>query len=254
MDKIQKETKSRGGGRRVLGMQSKGKGLLLRMEHLVLGPLLRLSQGQTSKGIKIKISREKDQGESFHAQDVEASISLRTVRNGKVYRPCLLRKRSRETEHPVLIAHMVWQPGSRIVLGRRLKSKKIYIKRSNLIIDGTTQKDDNLIKEKKVERPISVSQLGLTEPSQNTGESLWQALNLEDQVVKVGPEVDVGYPLQSAAYAQQQAVTQGDSTEGTTIRPIGSVEATPAEVSSTERIPSQAIELSGMIHRRPIRV
>ena len=32
------------------------------------------------------------------------------------------------------------------------------------------------------------------------------------------------------------------------------MEATPAEVSSTERIPSQTIELSGMIHRRPIRV
>ena len=96
--------------------------------------------------------------------------------------------------------------------------------------------------------------LGLTEPSQNTGESLRQALDPEDQVVKVGPEVDVGYPLQSAAYAQQQAVTLGDSTEGTTIRPIGPVEATPVEVSSTERIPSQTIELLGMIHRRPIRV
>ena len=50
--------------------------------------------------------------------------------------------------------------------------------------------------------PISVSRLGLTEPSQNTGESLWQALDPEDQVVKVGPEVDMGYPLQSVAYAQ----------------------------------------------------
>ena len=102
--------------------------------------------------------------------------------------------------------------------------------------------------------PISVSRLGLTEPSQNTGESLWQALDPEDQVVKVGPEVDVGYPLQTTAYAQQQAVTLGDSTEGTIIRPIGPVEATPAEVSSTERIPSQTIELSNMIHKRSIRV
>ena len=76
----------------------------------------------------------------------------------------------------------------------------------------------------------------------------------KDQVVKVGPEVDVGYPLQSTAYAQQQAVTLGDSAKGTIIRPIGPVEATPTEVSSTERIPSQTIELSGMIHRRPIRV
>ena len=123
-----------------------------------------------------------------------------------------------------------------------------------MIIDGTTLKDDYLIKEKEVECPISVSRLGLTEPSQNTGESLRQALDPEDQVMKVGLKVDVGYPLQSAAYAPQQAVTLGDSAEGTLIRPIGLVEATPVEVSSTERIPSQTIELSGMIHRRPIRV
>ena len=71
----------------------------------------------------------------------------------------------------------------------------------------------------------------------------------------MGPEVDVGYPLQSAIYAPQQAGTLGDSAEGTIIRPIGPVEATPVEVSSTERIPSKTIEfLSGMIHRRPIRV
>ena len=99
-----------------------------------------------------------------------------------------------------------------------------------------------------------MSRLGLTKSSQNTGESLWQALDPEDQVVKVGLEVDVGYPLQSAAYAQQQAVTLGDSTEGTTLRPIGLVEAISVEVSSTKRIPSQTIELSSMVHRRPIRV
>ena len=75
-----------------------------------------------------------------------------------------------------------------------VKMEKIQ-KGSNLITDGTTQKDDHLIKEKEVECPISVSQLGLTEPSQKTGESLRQALDPKDQVVKVGPEVDVGYPL-----------------------------------------------------------
>ena len=88
---------------------------------------------------------------------------------------------------------------------------------------------NKMIKEKEVECPILVSRLGLTEPSQLTGESLRQALNPETQVVKVGPEVDVGYPLQSTAYAQQQAVTLGDSAEGTITRPIGPVEATPAE-------------------------
>ena len=65
-----------------------------------------------------------------------------------------------------------------------------------------------------------MSRLGLTERSQNTCESLRQVLDLEDQVVKVGPEVDVGYPLQSAADAQQQVITLGDSAEGTAIRPI----------------------------------
>ena len=35
---------------------------------------------------------------------------------------------------------------------------------------------------------------------------------------------------------------------------LGPVKATSVEVSSTERIPSQTIELSGMIHRRPLRV
>ena len=127
-------------------------------------------------------------------------------------------------------------------------------KGSNLITDGTTQKDDNFSKGKEVECPILVSWLGLIEPSQNIGESLWQALDPENQVVKVGLEVDVGYPLLSAAYAQQQAVTLGDSNEGITIRPIGLVETIPVEVSSIERIPSQTIELSDMIHRRPIRV
>ena len=130
-------------------------------------------------------------------------------------------------------------------------------KGSNLITDGTTQKNDYFIKEKEVKCPISVSRSVITEPSQTTGESytLWQALNPKEQVEKVGPGVDVGYPLQSATSEQQQVATLGDSAEGTTIRPIGPVEATPAEVSSTERIPSQTlIELLGMIHRRPIRV
>ena len=105
-DKTKKETKSLGGGRRVLGTQSREKGLYLQMEHPVLGPLLRLPWGQTPKGIRI--SRRKDQSASFLAQDVAASISLRTVHNGRVCRPCLQRKRSRETKRLVLIAHTVW--------------------------------------------------------------------------------------------------------------------------------------------------
>ena len=126
-------------------------------------------------------------------------------------------------------------------------------KGSNLITDGTTDENDDFIKEKDAECPISVSRLGITEPSPSTGESLRQALNPDHQVVKVGPEVDVGFPLQSTA-ASKQAVSLGDSTEGTITRPIGPVEAIPTEISSTERISSHTIELSGRIHRRPIRV
>ena len=83
-----------------------------------------------------------------------------------------------------------------------------------------------------------MSQLGLIEPSQNTGESLWQPLNLENEVVKVGLGVDVGYPLQNTKRDVSQGVSLEDSAEGTITRPIGPVEATPTEVSSTKRIPS----------------
>ena len=53
------------------------------------------------------------------------------------------------------------------MLARRYKSEKIQ-RGSNLIIDRTTQKDDNFIKEKEAEGPISVSRLGLTEPNPST--------------------------------------------------------------------------------------
>ena len=124
----------------------------------------------------------------------------------------------------------------------------------NLIAYGTTQKNDYFIKEKEVECLISVSRLGLTKPNQNTGESLWQAFDPKDQVVKVGPGVDVGYPLQTTKRDGAQVVSLGDSAEGAITRPIGPVEATPTEVSSTKRIHLQTIELLGMIHRRPIKI
>ena len=66
--------------------------------------------------------------------------------------------------------------------------------------------------------------------------------------------MDVGYLLQNPKRDISQIVYLEISTKGTITRPIGPVEATPAEVSSTKRIPSQTIELLGMIHRRPIRV
>ena len=61
-------------------------------------------------------------------------------------------------------------------------------KGSNLITYGTTQKEDNFIIEKEVKCPILVSRLRLTEPNHCTSESLWQALDPKDQVVKVGLE------------------------------------------------------------------
>ena len=171
------------------------------MEHPILGPLLWLPRGQTPKGIKIRISRTRDQSASFLVLDVEASISLRTIHNGKVCRPCLLRKRSRETERLVLIAIWCGNRDPELCRVDAIKVEKVQ-KGSNLITDGTTPKDDHLIKEKEVECPTSVSQLGLTEPSEHTSESLWHALDPKDQVVKVGLEVDVGYSLQSSAYTQ----------------------------------------------------
>ena len=126
-------------------------------------------------------------------------------------------------------------------------------KGSNLITDGTTDENDDFIKEKDAECPISVSRLGITEPSPSTGESLWQALNLDHQVVKVGPEVDVGFPLQNTILTTQ-TMDLGKAAEGTITRPIGLAEAIPVEVSSIERISSQTIELLGRIHRSPIRV
>ena len=66
---------------------------------------------------------------------------------------------------------------------------------SNLIADRATNEDDNFIKEKNVECPISMSWLGIAEPSPSIGESLRPAINPIDQVVKVWPGVDVGCPL-----------------------------------------------------------
>ena len=119
--KIGKQIKSRVGEKRVLEVQSREKGLYHREWHPALDLLLRLLRGQTPVGNKIKIknSRKKDRGESFLVQAVGASISLRTVPSGRACRLCLLRTRSRETERPVLIAHTVWQPGTRTMLVRR---------------------------------------------------------------------------------------------------------------------------------------
>ena len=105
-------------------MQSREKGLYLREQHPVLGPLLRLHRGQTPKGNKIKISKKRDPGISFPVQAVGANINSKIVLSGKAYKGCLLRTKSREIDCPVLIAHTVWQPRTRTVLGRRRKSGK----------------------------------------------------------------------------------------------------------------------------------
>ena len=185
---------------------------------------------------------------------MEESIDFKTVLNGRVDRRCWRRKtRSKETDSPV---------PSPIRCGNQ-DSERCWInaktveniqKGSNFIADGTTQKDYDLNKGKDIECPNLVSWLRISEPNIQSGGSLWQASDLETHVVKVGPGVDVGYPLQRTTQTTRDVVSLMDSTDGTITRPNGLVEATPAEVSSTERIASQTIELSGMIHRRPIRV
>ena len=124
-DKIGKETKSRVGERRVLEVQSREKGLYLREQHPVLGPLLRLLRGRTPKGSKTRISRKRDPGASFLVQAVGANTNSKIALSGRACKHCLLRTKSRETERPVLIAHMVWQPGTKTMLGRRRKKWKI---------------------------------------------------------------------------------------------------------------------------------
>ena len=58
----------------------------------------------------------------------------------------------------------------------------------------------------------------------------------------MGPGVGVGYPLQTIVLEKQRTMYLGDSAEGTITRSNGPMEATPVEVSSTERMPSQTIE------------
>ena len=106
------------------------------MEHPVLGPLLWLPRGQTPKGIKIRINRKRDQGASFHVQGAEANISLKIVLNGKVCMPCLLRKRSRKIERPILIAHIVTPPP------RSAASPSIWAQR-----DAVPQRKDYIIEQ-----------------------------------------------------------------------------------------------------------
>ena len=68
-------------------------------------------------------------------------------------------------------------------------------RRSNFITNKTTYVNNNFIKEKDVKGPILVSQLGIIEPNPSVGGSLQQASKPVDQVVELGPGVDVGYPL-----------------------------------------------------------
>ena len=62
---VKRKQKAGFGGRRVLGMQSRVKGLYILKEHPVLDPLLQLLWGQTPKSIEIKINRKRDQGKTF---------------------------------------------------------------------------------------------------------------------------------------------------------------------------------------------
>ena len=88
------------------------------MEHLVLDLLLWLPQGQTPKDSKTsKSSIKRDLDEKCPTLDVLASIGFKTVHNERVSRHCSPSKRSKKTDRPVPIARMVWQPGSKTMLG-----------------------------------------------------------------------------------------------------------------------------------------
>ena len=86
-------------------------------------------------------------------------------------------------------------------------------------------------------------------PGQCTGESQWQDLNPINQVVEVGPGVDVGYPLRSARSDNKRSASPRESVGAKTTRPEGPLEFVPVEISSTIRIPSQTIELSSQFTR-----
>ena len=120
---------------------------------------------------------------------VGKSIGSWIVHSGTVSRPCLIKKKSRETSSPVPITHIVQQTRFRTVLDRCKKMQKDQ-KESNFMADGTTHVDNDFIKENDAKFPILLSQLGIMEPSPSTSGFLRQASNLVDQMVEVGPGVD----------------------------------------------------------------
>ena len=99
-----------------------------------------------------------------------------------------------------------------------------------------------------------MSLLGIVGHSQCTCESQRQALKPVNQVVEVETGVDVGYPLRSVVLVNKQPASPRYSAGRTTTRPQGLVESVPAEISSSIRAPSQTIELSNRIHKKPIHV
>ena len=66
------------------------------------------------------------------------------------------------------------------------------------------------------------------------------------------PGVDVGHSFRGTVIVNKQPRSPKESDGGTTIRPNGPVESESAKISSTVRIPSQTIELSGRIHKKHI--
>ena len=97
--------------------------------------------------------------------------------------------------------------------------------------------------------PQSVSQLGIVGPSCRPSKSQQQASSPTNQVVEVGPGVDVGFPLSSTRSVNERLASPRDSDGGTTTSPKRLVETVRAEISSTIRISSQIIELSGHLHK-----
>ena len=69
-----------------------------------------------------------------------------------------------------------------------------------------------------------------------------------------GAENWSGLPTLEYWSCDQSTASLGNPAKGTTIKPVELVEAILAEISSIVRTPSQTIELSGWIHRKPIKV
>ena len=128
-------------------------------------------------------------------------------------------------------------------------------KGSNFIANGTTLENNDLIKEKAVECPNSVCRLGIIGPSVSTSGSLRQALDPKKSGGKgrAGSGCDLPTPKNCFRQHEMQYLS-GIRPRGQSQDPMGQWRLHPRKSAPLKKIAPQTIELSGMIHKRPIRV